>query len=97
MRWNRCTWIFLIIFSWLTQTSAAQQDNPPASPGDTTVRVAAVSFVPKKLDLEGNADRLERAFREAAKGDAKVAVGPEGTLDGYVVNQIIAANFLRKG
>jgi len=93
MRWNRCTWIFLITFSWLTQTSAAQQDDLPASPGDTTVRVAAVSFVPKKLDLEGNADRLERAFREAAKGDAKIAVAPEGALDGYVVNQIIAGEF----
>ncbi len=55
-----------------------------------TVRVAAISLVPKKFDLEGNADRLERAFRTAADGRAQIAVAPEGVLEGYVVNQIIA-------
>lgn len=49
------------------------------------VRVAAISFVPKKFDLASNADRLERSFRKAAAGGAKVAVAPEGALDGYVV------------
>ena len=87
------TWILVIAFSWVTRASDAQQGDPPASPGGITVRVAAVSFVPTKLDLEGNADRLERAFREAANGGAKIAVGPEGALDGYVVNQIIAGEF----
>jgi predicted amidohydrolase len=55
-----------------------------------TVRVAAISFVPKKFDLKENADRLASSFRNAAKGGAKIAVSPEGALDGYVVNQIIA-------
>jgi predicted amidohydrolase len=54
------------------------------------VRVAAVSFVPTKFDLGSNADRLEEAFREAAKGGAQLAVAPEGALEGYVVNEIIA-------
>ncbi|MBI83842.1 MAG: hypothetical protein CMJ81_11640 [Planctomycetaceae bacterium] len=54
------------------------------------VRVAAVSFVPVKFDLAGNADRLERWFREAKRGGARLAVGPEGALEGYVVNEIIA-------
>jgi predicted amidohydrolase len=54
-----------------------------------TVRVAAISFVPVKFDLRGNADRLERAFREASKGQAQIAVAPEGALEGYVVNEII--------
>ena len=58
----------------------------------TVVRVAAVSFVPQKLDLSGNADRLERAFRHAAQGGAQLAVGPEGALDGYAINEIIAGN-----
>ena len=61
---------------------------PEGSP--VTVRVAAVSYAPQKFDLEGNADRLEAAFRKAAKGGAKIALGPEGALDGYVVNEIIA-------
>jgi len=67
---------------------------PPQSDGATTtvVRVAAISFVPRKFDLKGNADRLETAFREAKKGKAQIAVGPEGALDGYVVNQIIAGD-----
>lgn len=54
------------------------------------IRVAAVSFVPVKFDLAGNADRLEAMFRRAAAGGAKLAVAPEGILEGYVVNEIIA-------
>ena len=56
------------------------------------VRVAAISFVPVKFDLAGNADRLARAFRSASEGAAKIAVAPEGALDGYVVNEIIAGD-----
>jgi predicted amidohydrolase len=55
-----------------------------------TVRVAAVSFVPEKFDLPGNANRLEQWFRRAQTGGAFLAVAPEGILDGYVVNEIIA-------
>ena len=54
------------------------------------VRVAAISFVPTKFDLAGNADRLEAAFRRAKQGGAQLAVAPEGALEGYVVNEIIA-------
>jgi N-carbamoylputrescine amidase len=53
------------------------------------VRTAAISFVPTKFDLERNAAELERLFREAAAGGAKIAVAPEGVLEGYVVNEII--------
>ena len=55
-----------------------------------TVRVAAISFRPEKFNVSANADRLERAFRKARKGDAQLAVAPEGALEGYVVNEIIA-------
>jgi beta-cyano-L-alanine hydratase/nitrilase len=55
-----------------------------------TVRVAAISLVPKKFDLAGNADRLAQSFRKAKQGGAQIAVAPEGALDGYVVNEIIA-------
>ena len=53
------------------------------------VRVAAISFKPVKLDLEGNAERLEKMFRRAAAEGAELAVAPEGVLEGYVVNEII--------
>ena len=64
-----------------------------AEGADLKVRVAAISFVPTKFDLHGNADRLEKAFREAKVGGAEIAVAPEGVLDGYVVNEIIAGKF----
>jgi len=56
----------------------------------TTVRVAAISLETVKFDLVGNTAHLEAAFREAAAGGAKIAVAPEGVLEGYVVNEIIA-------
>ena len=55
----------------------------------TTIDVAAISFRPEKFNLQANCDRLEDAFRRAAKGGAQLAVGPEGVLEGYVVNDII--------
>ena len=55
-----------------------------------SVRVAAVSFVPGKFDLSKNVVQLEKMFREAAAGGADIAVAPEGILEGYVVNEIIA-------
>jgi len=64
---------------------------PEKSP--VNVRVAAISFVPTKFDLQGNADRLEEVFREAKQGGAEIAVAPEGVLEGYVVNEIIAGKF----
>ena len=54
------------------------------------VRVAAISFVPQKLELAANAGRLEAAFREAAAGGAQLAVAPEGALDGYIINPVLA-------
>ena len=54
-----------------------------------TVRVAAISFAPRKFDLAANADRLERDFRSAAAHGAQLAVAPEGALEGYVVMPII--------
>jgi predicted amidohydrolase len=54
------------------------------------VKVAAISFVPVKLDVAGNADRLEAAFRAAAAGGARLAVAPEGIIEGYVINPILA-------
>lgn len=54
------------------------------------VHAAAISFVPQKFGLQANADQLETMFREAAKNGAQLALGPEGVLEGYVVNEIIA-------
>ena len=54
------------------------------------VRVATVSFVPSKFELEKNATKLAQMYRQAAAGEAQLAVAPEGILEVYVVNEIIA-------
>lgn len=54
------------------------------------VKVAAISFVPQKFELQANADRLEATFRQAAASGVQLAVAPEGVLEGYVVNEIVA-------
>lgn len=83
------TFVRTLTVAWLVFATAAGQagDEPPSG---RKVRVAAISFVPQKLDLKGNADRLEQAFRTAREGRAEIAVAPEGALDGYIVNEIIA-------
>ena len=87
---NFSRFIVFTLLAMLAATASGQQQ--PDSAGGVSLRVAAVSFVPQKFDLAGNADRLERAFRRAKEGDAKIAVAPEGALDGYVVNEIIAGD-----
>jgi len=83
-----------VLTVWLTSIMAQE---PSASEiSGETIRVAAISLVPRKLDLAGNVTRLERAFRTAAAGGARIAVGPEGALDGYIVNQIIAGEIPAK-
>lgn len=71
-----------------TAQTAQEKVGTSASPGQT-IRAAAISLVPVKFDLTGNADRLEKAFRAAHEGGAKIAVAPEGVLEGYVVNEVI--------
>src|SRR5262245_39837420 len=78
----------LVLLSATAVALAAQSTPAPPSEG-TRVRTAAISFVPTKFDLERNAGELERLFRQAAAGGAKIAVAPEGALEGYVVNEII--------
>ena len=60
------------------------------------VKVAAVNFVPWKWHPDWNGDRLERFFTEAAKRGAKLAVAPEGILEGYLVWEALAWPKLRK-
>jgi predicted amidohydrolase len=77
--------LYAVAFALSTVTLSTQQ-----CPAEETIRVAAISFEPQKFDLAGNTDRLEQLFRDAQQGGARIAVAPEGALDGYVVNEIIA-------
>lgn len=56
----------------------------------TRIRVASISFVPEKTNLDANSDTLEKMFREASAGGAQLAVAPEGILEGYFINEILA-------
>ena len=69
---------------------ASGDDTVAEEQAGRSVRVAAVSFVPTKFDLAGNVAQLEKMYRQAAAGGARIAVAPEGILEGYVVNEIIA-------
>lgn len=52
------------------------------------IKVAAFSFVPKKMDFAGNARRMETCFRRAARRGAQLALAPEEILDGYPVTEV---------
>ena len=77
--------VVLVLAAGARSDASAPRTEPPQ-----LVRVAAISLVPIKLDLTGNAGRLEAAFRAAARGGARLAVAPEGALDGYVINEVLA-------
>ena len=55
-----------------------------------TVRVAALSIKPRKWDKPFNADKLEAYVREAAREGPELIVAPEGSLEGYVVMDVVA-------
>lgn len=81
--------ILLVLWAgnlWADETSDSRGKNSP-------IRVAAISFIPEKFDLQGNAKCLESLFRQAKCGGALLAVAPEGALDGYVVNEIVAGEY----
>ncbi len=84
-----CTLVAIALFLPLAESNAPAADAAVAA---TIVKVAAVSFVPVKFDLAGNADRLEAMFQQASAGGARIAVAPEGSLEGYVVNEIISGD-----
>ena len=83
---RRTTSTVLLVLVATVSSAVAQQRESNATPAGIVVRVASISFVPEKFNLQGNANRLEQALRKAKKGGAEIAVAPEGALDGYVVN-----------
>ena len=53
------------------------------------VKVAAISLKPTKWDKPGNADAMERFFREAAAQGPDIVLTTEGVLEGYVVMDVV--------
>ncbi|HNQ35141.1 MAG TPA: carbon-nitrogen hydrolase family protein [bacterium] len=63
---------------------------------DLKIRVAALNFRPWKWHKDWNAGRLEAFFRLAAGRGARLAVAPEGILEGYLANEAIRWPELRR-
>lgn len=56
------------------------------------VRIASASILPEKWNKEINWQRIEKLVRKAGlEGKANVVVTPEGALEGYVINEVNAA------
>lgn len=53
------------------------------------IKATAISIKPKKWDKVGNADKVERFFRLAAKERPDLIVTTEGVLEGYVVMDVL--------
>ena len=62
----------------------------------TTIKAAAVNFVPWKWHKDWNADRMEECFVRAVRAGAQLVVEPEGILEGYVANEAILHPGLRE-
>jgi len=48
------------------------------------IRIAAVQFEPRPLDIEWNLDRVEHFAGQAAEGDARLVAMPECCITGYM-------------
>jgi len=57
------------------------------------IKVAAISFVPKKFDVDYNVEKLEKMFRKAAKKDIQLALATEGVIEGYVAYDITQGKY----
>jgi predicted amidohydrolase len=53
------------------------------------IKATAISIKPKKWDKVGNADKVERFFRLAAKERPDLILTTEGVLEGYVVMDVL--------
>jgi len=76
--------VVLVVSAAACLFGAAPEKNAPRR-----LRVASVGLMPTKWDKEANAAKIERMVREAARQGAQLVVTPEGSLDGYVENEVI--------
>jgi len=79
--------ISLLILSNIFIQILAAQGMPDAQDGE--IKVASLSFVPKKWDKEANLATINNMAREAATNGAKIIVTSEGALDGYLINVVL--------
>jgi predicted amidohydrolase len=79
--------IILLMLLNFSLSSAYALSLSEANEGD--VKIASLSFVPKKWDKQANLAAMEKMAREAAASGAKIIITPEGALDGYLINEVL--------
>lgn len=56
------------------------------------IRIASCAIMPKKWDKAVNADKMIRFMTDAVQNPTDLIMTPEGCLEGYVINEVIAEN-----
>jgi predicted amidohydrolase len=79
--------ISLLILSNIFVQLIAAQGTPGGQ--DDEIRVASLSFIPRKWDKEANLATIDKMAREAAANGAKIIITSEGALDGYLINEVL--------
>jgi len=85
--------LFIIIFisknNGLRAQSLRLDKYKEITPTMTKIRIASASVITDKWEKETNWSRVEKMVTRAAiEGGANVVITPEGTLDGYVINEV---------
>jgi len=79
--------IILLVFAIVSPMSSHAQEIEGDK--DRTVKVASLSFIPKKWEKETNLTTIDKMAREAATNGAKIIITSEGALDGYLINEVM--------
>jgi predicted amidohydrolase len=77
--------VILLLLPALIMTSCRVDEKM----GKNALKIASLSFVPKKWEKQVNLDRIESLSREAAAEGAKIIVTSEGAVEGYLINEVL--------
>jgi predicted amidohydrolase len=82
--------IIIITLLALTNISTlSSQTNDLNGNKGVGVKVASLSFIPKKWDKKANLATIDKMAREATANGAKIIITSEGALDGYLINEVL--------
>ena len=81
----------LLVTAILVGVIAAPSMADP-QPRTGTVKIASLSYIPVKWDKEANLQTIETMAREAAAAGAQILITPEGALEGYLIDELLASD-----
>lgn len=84
-------WVLFFVSILMTMTCSEEKAEPERD--HSVIRVASISYTPKKWDKDTNMQQTEALIRKAAaRPGVELIVLPEGVLEGYVVNEVDRAS-----